>query len=261
MKIKKKCDYLLRFKKTEKKRNYRIIYKTRKLEKLNKYKRDMLELNEKKFYFGHLYKLKNIIKKLYHKKVEFRVINLKKLHLNSDIFSQSIAIKLKNRKNRLLRVLKKALSMVKLPYFNKYLFFNYKKSGKILGKNNTFLKKYINNIPQNKDILHEFLYKIFSDKNKSYCSLITINNIENNVFNSLKHKKINGIRLEASGRLTRRLTASRSIFKYKYKGNIKNIDSSYKNLSTVILKGHIKSNIQYTIINSKTRNGSFGLKG
>jgi hypothetical protein len=28
-----------------------------------------------------------------------------------------------------------------------------------------------------------------------------------------------------------------------------------------MLRGHQKSNIQYTKINSKTRNGSFGLKG
>lgn len=261
MKIRKRCDYLLRFKKAEKKRNYIIIDKTRKLENLNKYKRDMLKLNEKKFYYAHLYKLKNIIKKLYNKQVEFRIINLKKLHLNSDIFSESIAIKLKNRKNRLLRVLKKALNMVTLPYFNKYLFFNNKKYGRVLSMDNTFIRKYFNKLSQNKDILHEFFYKIFSEKKKSYCSLMTINNIEKNVFNSLKHKKINGIRLEASGRLTKRLTASRSIFKFKYKGNIKNMDSSYKKLSTVILKGHLKSNIQYTVINSKTRNGSFGLKG
>jgi hypothetical protein len=70
-----------------------------------------------------------------------------------------------------------------------------------------------------------------------------------------------GVRLEARGRLTRRFTASRSVFKVKWKGSIKNLDSSYKNLSSVILRGHAKSNIQYTIINSKTRNGAFGLKG
>jgi hypothetical protein len=28
-----------------------------------------------------------------------------------------------------------------------------------------------------------------------------------------------------------------------------------------MLRGHVKANSQYTIINSKTRNGSFGLKG
>jgi hypothetical protein len=70
-----------------------------------------------------------------------------------------------------------------------------------------------------------------------------------------------GVRLEAKGRLTRRFTASRSVFKVKWKGSIKNLDSSYKKLSSVILRGHAKSNVQYTLINSKTRNGAFGLKG
>jgi hypothetical protein len=70
-----------------------------------------------------------------------------------------------------------------------------------------------------------------------------------------------GIRLEVKGRLTRRLTASRSVFKIKWKGSVKNIDSSYKGLSSVILRGHLKSNLQYSTVNSKTRNGAFGLKG
>lgn len=39
------------------------------------------------------------------------------------------------------------------------------------------------------------------------------------------------------------------------------MDSSYKGLSTVMLRGHAKSNLQYTMINSKTRNGAFGIKG
>jgi hypothetical protein len=39
------------------------------------------------------------------------------------------------------------------------------------------------------------------------------------------------------------------------------MDSSYKKLSSVILRGHAKSNVQYTVINSKTRSGAFGLKG
>ena len=30
---------------------------------------------------------------------------------------------------------------------------------------------------------------------------------------------------------------------------------------STMLRGHVKSNSQYTIIDSKTRNGSFGLKG
>jgi hypothetical protein len=67
--------------------------------------------------------------------------------------------------------------------------------------------------------------------------------------------------MEASGRLTRRYTASRSISKLRYKGNLLNIDSSYRGLSSVLLKGNLKSNLQYTKLKSKTRIGSFGLKG
>ena len=72
---------------------------------------------------------------------------------------------------------------------------------------------------------------------------------------------VSGVRFEASGRLTRRLTASRAVFKYRYAGSLKNIRSSYNNKSSVLLRGHSKSNLQYVLINSKTRNGAFGLKG
>jgi len=179
--------------------------------------------------------LKSIIQKIYHKKVEFNLVNLKYLHLNSNMFSESIALKLRKRKNRLLKVLRRALKLVKLPRFKKY--FYYVNNGSLLNKDESL------NI--NSDLL----------------SLAQTNILENNVLNSLKHKTISGVRLEATGRLTKRLTASRSIFKLKYKGSLKNIDSSYKNLSSVMLRGHEKSNIQSTKLNSKTRNGAFGLKG
>jgi hypothetical protein len=70
-----------------------------------------------------------------------------------------------------------------------------------------------------------------------------------------------GVRLEAKGRLTRRFTASRSVFKIKWNGSLKNVDSSCRGLSSVMLRGYVKSNVQYSIVNSKTRNGAFGLKG
>jgi hypothetical protein len=70
-----------------------------------------------------------------------------------------------------------------------------------------------------------------------------------------------GVRVEAKGRLTRRFTASRSVFKMKWKGGLKNVDSSFKGLSATMLRGHVKSNTQYTLLNSKNRNGAFGVKG
>ena len=82
-----------------------------------------------------------------------------------------------------------------------------------------------------------------------------------NILDSIKHKSVTGIRIEAAGRLTRRNTAAKSVFKLKYKGNLKNINSSYKGLSTTLLRGHAKSNVQYTKLKSKLRIGSFGLKG
>ena len=87
------------------------------------------------------------------------------------------------------------------------------------------------------------------------------NNIIKNGINNLKYKHITGFRLEAKGRITRRYTASRSAFKLRYNGNLMNIDSSFRKLSSVTLKGNLRSNVQYTKVKSKTRIGSFGVKG
>jgi hypothetical protein len=48
-----------------------------------------------------------------------------------------------------------------------------------------------------------------------YSNNINTNNLLNCVLNSLKYKSMGGVRLEAKGRLTRRFTASRSVFKIK----------------------------------------------
>jgi hypothetical protein len=41
------------------------------------------------------------------------------MHLNSDIYTQAVALKLKNNKNRLFRVLKSSLRKVKITSINK----------------------------------------------------------------------------------------------------------------------------------------------
>jgi len=244
-----------------------FINKSYRKEILYLYYVKMLSLNNNKFKNWFILGLKRIISKIYQKKVEFNFVNLKYLHLNSDIFSESIAIKLRNRENRLLKVLKKALKLVKLPSLNKISFYDKKNNSKsafALNKYHTLnINSYISMF-KDKDILHELLYKIFPhymDKIESAIYSQRKNSLQENILNSTKHKNIYGVRLEATGRLSRRLTASRSVFKLKYKGSLKNIDSSYKNLSTVMLRGNTKSNIQLTKISNKTRNGAFGLKG
>jgi len=74
----------------------------------------MLSLNSFKF-DRFLPGLKHLISRIYNKKVELNLVNLKYLHLNSDIFSESIAIKLRKKKNSLLRVLRGSLKLVKIP--------------------------------------------------------------------------------------------------------------------------------------------------
>ena len=103
--------------------------------------------------------------------------------------------------------------------------------------------------------------KVFKGKPVKIFNLKTKKNLNKYIINNLKYKHITGFRLEASGRLTKRHTASRSISKIKYKGNLWNIDSSLGCLSSILLKGNLNSNLQYTKLNSKTNIGSFGLKG
>ena len=270
---------LTNFKNYEMKYFKNFIKKSYRKEILYLYYVKMLSVNNNKFKNWFILGLKNIISSIYNKKVEFNFVNLKYLHLNSDIFSQSIAIKLRNRENRLLRVLKKALKLVKLPSVSKLSYYGPRST---LGRSESYAHDNINGERLNvnsyvsrlndKDVLHGLLYKIFpgwgiantdnSPINRiSRSSLGVKNNLQENILNSTEHKNIYGVRLEAAGRLSRRLTASRSVFKLKYKGSLKNINSSYKGLSTVMLRGNTRSNLQLTKISSKTRNGAFGLKG
>jgi len=78
----------------------------------------LLSLNKSKFEDKFLLKLKPFISKIYKKEVEFNIVNLKSIYLNSDIFTQAISLKLRNRNNRLLKVLRYFLYMVKLPKIN-----------------------------------------------------------------------------------------------------------------------------------------------
>ena len=229
-----------------------------------------LSLNKAKFEESYLLPLKDLVSKIYNKNVEFNIVQLKKLHLNSDIFTEAITLKLKNRENKLYRVLKSALTRVKIKKINKYI----EKNKDRMNRKNLFINKIINtkiNLFDSsvKESLNKLLFDIFpfinkADNKKSNNNpSVFKNSVSSSYFISkyIKHINLAGIRIEAKGRLTRRLTASRSVFKVKWKGGLKNFDSSFRGLSTVMLRGHAKSNVQYTMLNSKNRNGAFGVKG
>jgi Mitochondrial ribosomal protein (VAR1) len=175
----------------------------------------LITINEYKFNYNFIQFLKKSLEKIFNKNVEFNLVNLKRFYLNSDILSESIILKIRKNRRKILKFL------------------------------NTLKRK----------------VKVRNKKNYFYQSIIKNKSLEELVLRDIKYKHIIGFRIEASGRLTRRYTASRSISKLRYKGNLLNIDSSYKGLSSLLLRNNNKSNLQFTKLNSKTRIGSFGIKG
>jgi hypothetical protein len=234
----------------------------------------LLQYNKVKFTRVFISKLLSLVQKIYNKKVEFNIVNLKKMHLNSDIFTQAVSLKLRNRDNKLYRVLKASLRKIKLPIISKiYKEKNLSKDVFIVNKirNNIISTMFINNKKKNnniKDRLENLLLEFFPSADDLEINTIKRSSIRKRaislksyILRSIKHLKLRGIRIEAKGRLTRRLTASRSIFKMKCKGGLKNVESSFRGLSAIMLRGIVKSNIQYSTISSKNRNGAFGVKG
>ena len=188
---------------------------------LHKYYQQLIFINKSKFNYNYLQYLKKYLEKIYNKNVEFNLVNLRRFYLNSDVLSESITLKIRKNRRKLLKFLN-----------------TLKRKVKVHNKKNIYYKPILNKL---------------NNVGKKY--------LEEVILRDIKYKHVTGFRLETSGRLTRRYTASRSVSKLRYKGNLLNIDSSYRGLSSVLLKGNLKSNLQYTKLKSKTRIGSFGLKG
>lgn len=186
--------------------------------------KQLIYLNRSKLNYTFLRILKKHLENIYNKNVEFNLINLNRFYLNSDILFESIKLKLTRNKRK--------------------------------------MRKIINKIKNKVEVLEKGLF--LKSTSKINYELKNLNNkelLKRTIFNNLKYKHVTGFRLETKGRLTRRYTASRSLSKLKYKGNLLNLDSSFKGMSSVILKGNLESNLQYTKLSSKTRIGSFGIKG
>ncbi len=231
----------------------------------------LLRYNKVKFTRIFISKLLFLVQKIYNKKVQFNIINLRKMHLNSDIYTQAVSLKLRNRDNKLYRVLKSSLLKIKLPTISKIDEKKQKPNRDEFFVNrirNNTISTMFTNKKNNNDLLENLLLKFFPSVDDLEINVIKRSSIRKRtislksyVLRSLKHLKLRGIRVEAKGRLTRRFTASRSVFKMKWKGGLKNVDSSFRGLSAIMLRGIVKSNIQYSTINSKNRNGAFGVKG
>jgi len=231
------------------------------LKVLRKYKL-RLSLNKYKFEEKLLYKLKNFIIKYYNKKVEFNIVNIRSVVFHTDFFTKIVTSKLLNRKAHILGTMDNILNKVVLPKVNRIVEKSLvKKSLNLLENKYKYLNlSFIlnNNLSE---LLNSLYYNLIVDYynnnnlNKDYFRIYEI------IFNSINYKNMAGIRLEAKGRLTKRYRADRATFKVRWKGGLKNIDSSYKGLSSVNMRGYVKPNLDYSIFTSKRRIGAFAVKG
>ena len=236
-----------------------FFYKCLKTQTTIFYYRQIRSFNKFKFEKTYLLPVTAYIKNIYKKQIQFNLVNLKYLYLNSFIFSKALVTKIRNKKNRLLRVLKASLAMFPLAYIDNLTIFNdmYNRKKKLQNYKVNYLK--FGNQIKAHDIngLQKNFLSVMCDPSNNVETISTTDT----VLDSIKYKSITGIRIEASGRLTRRNVAAKSIHKVRYKGSLKNMDSSYKRLSSVLLRGYAKSNVQYTKLSSNVRIGSFGIKG
>ena len=227
-----------------------------------------LNLNKYKFEDKLLHRLKNLIIKYYNKKVEFNIINMRSIILNSDLFTQILTLKLRNKKARITKIMDIILNKAVLPKVNRIL--EKSKHKKIVDLNlieNKYKNLNISSILStgiNTDLsvlLNNLYYNIILNNNfyKNYSTNIT--KIYEIIFDSINYKNLAGIRLEAKGRLTTRNRADRAMYKLRWKGGLKNIYSSYKEISTVNMRGFTESNLEYSIFTSKRRVGAFAVKG
>ena len=200
------------------------------------YYKQLLYINKSKFNNSYLQGLINLIKKILKKNIIFNLVDLKYFYLNSDIMTQTLLLKLRKNRKKLLRYLNRCVNKTKT--------------------NNNEINLKVRQLDSlNLDATNNICNKLLlENKTKSkYLNKIVLDNI--------KYKKVRGIRLEAAGRLTKRYTASRSLFKVRYKGNLINAYSSINKNPSALLRGKFRPNLQYTKLNSKSRIGSFGLKG
>jgi predicted HTH domain antitoxin len=232
------------------------------LQLLRKYKL-RLSLNKYKFEEKLLYKLKNFIIKYYNKKVEFNIVNVRSVIFHTDFFTKILTSKLLNRKANILAAMDTIINKVVLPKVNRIVEKSLaKKSFSLLeNKYKNLNLSFILNNNNLSEILNKLYYNLIMDYynnnnlNKNYFRIYEI------IFNSINYKNMAGVRLETKGRLTKRYRADRAIFKVRWKGGLKNLDSSYKGLSSVNMRGYVKPNVDYSIFTSKRRIGAFAVKG
>lgn len=229
-------------------KNFEFLKRNKKrIEKLNKLEKQLENMRNN---------LDNQISKSYKKKQEIKLIRLKYLYLNNHMLSEYIALRLRSKKKSLFRVKSNIFRKIRLPFLDK----------NAEDQISVARKKIIVTSLQNKT--RKSRAKIIWNewrKNEYFrpalpWNITKFNDSHIDFLNYIKYKFPVGIRLAIAGRLTKRNVASRSMSKFTYIGSIKDIDSSYKNLSVPTLRGDIKASLDFTRSDSLAKTGAFTVK-
>ena len=81
---------------------------------MHKYYQQLIFINKSKFNYNYLQYLKKYLEKIYNKNVEFNLVNLRRFYLNSDILSESIILKIRKNRRKLLKFLNTLKRKVKI---------------------------------------------------------------------------------------------------------------------------------------------------
>ena len=92
----------------------KIFYMNLKKVFLCKFYIGIIYLTNYKFSINNLTELKNKLYKIYNKKININIINLKYLYLENTIFLDALMNKLNDRKKKALKVIRKGLSLGKI---------------------------------------------------------------------------------------------------------------------------------------------------
>lgn len=208
---------------------------------------------------NNLLPLKTIFYKVFLKKTNYSIVNLKYWNLDSQIVSDVMTTKLIDRTKKALLVFKKSLSSK--PYYrvaptiSKYS--SITKSTTFTWDNDFFFSTILYKPAQDK--LAPSLTPCENKKVSNDHILFISNKYKNQLLlENLQNKWKIGTKLQAKGRITKRKTAQRSLTKVKYLGTLKNRLTSQ--FSATLSRGIAKSNLQYANNNNYSANGSFGLK-
>jgi len=233
-----------------------------------------LSLNKYKFEEIFLKRLSKLISKYYGKKVEFNIVNQKSITFNGDIFTEILTNKIKNKTKKNPSIpLNSILKKVRLPYLNSVIERGrLEKTVDLKLIDNKYKNLNVSSILHNNNSfnysLNKLIYNIYYE-NTGAClkkeSKLTVlpnqDHIRDIVLDNIKYKIIGGVKLRVKGRLTRRYRADRAIFKLRIKGGLKNIDSAFKGLSSVVYRGYLDSNVEKSLLSSQRRIGAFAVKG